>query len=288
MTVLTPQEKIKVNKKWLIYYRKGYNIYVQLIVVYKVKVILGSSSPTIREVAKPRVFDFKGETMKTAILVDGAYYRKVTSSVFGEDTPQNAVDRLYKYCMRHLSETRDGKNIYNDLYRIFYYDCPPAAINVFHPYLQKDINLGKTEQYKWMNDFIKEMKKQRKVALRLGKLSDYDLNYNFKFSTTKKLLSRKITVEELEESDFQLNIRQKGVDMKIGVDIASLAYKKQVDQIVLIAGDSDFVPASKLARREGIDFVLDPLGRQVKDDLFEHIDGLKSRDDKYYKNRNNK
>lgn len=71
----------------MIYYRKGYNIYVQLIVVYKVKVILGSSSPTIREVAKPRVFDFKGETMKTAILVDGAYYRKVTSSVFGEDTP---------------------------------------------------------------------------------------------------------------------------------------------------------------------------------------------------------
>ncbi len=272
----------------MIYYRKGYKIYVQLIVVYNVKVILGSSSPTIREVAKPRVFDFKGETMKTAILVYGAYYRKVTSSVFGEDTPQNAVDRLYKYCMRHLSETRDSKTIYNDLYRIFYYDCPPAAINVFHPYLQKDINLGKTEQYKWMNDFIKEMKKQRKVALRLGKLSDYDLNYNFKFSTTKKLLSRKITVEELEESDFQLNIRQKGVDMKIGVDIASLAYKKQVDQIVLIAGDSDFVPASKLARREGIDFVLDPLGRQVKDDLFEHIDGLKSRDDKYYKNRNNK
>ncbi len=47
--------------------------------------------------------------------------------------------------------------------------------------------------------------------------------------------------------------------MRIGLDIASLAYKKQIDQIILIAGDSDFVPAAKLARREGIDFILDPM-----------------------------
>ena len=44
----------------------------------------------------------------------------------------------------------------------------------------------------------------------------------------------------------------------------------------MIAGDSDFVPAAKLARREGIDFILDPMWNKIKDDLFEHIDGLKS------------
>lgn len=70
--------------------------------------------------------------------------------------------------------------------------------------------------------------------------------------------------------------QQKGVDMRVGVDIASLAYKKQVDQIILIAGDSDFVPAAKLARREGVDFILDPMWADIKPDLFEHIDGLKS------------
>nr|WP_243735402.1 NYN domain-containing protein [Xanthomonas oryzae] len=47
--------------------------------------------------------------------------------------------------------------------------------------------------------------------------------------------------------------------MRIGIDISSLALKHQVDQIVLFAGDADFVPAAKLARREGIDFVLDPM-----------------------------
>lgn len=64
--------------------------------------------------------------------------------------------------------------------------------------------------------------------------------------------------------------------MKIGLDIASLAYKQQVDQIVLVAGDADFVPAAKLARREGIDFILDPLWSSVSADLHEHIDGLQS------------
>ena len=62
--------------------------------------------------------------------------------------------------------------------------------------------------------------------------------------------------------------------MKIGLDIASLAYQKRVDQIILIAGDSDFVPAAKHARREGIDFILDPMWHTIKPNLYEHIDGL--------------
>ena len=38
--------------------------------------------------------------------------------------------------------------------------------------------------------------------------------------------------------------------MKLGLDIATLTLKKQVNKIVLISGDSDFVPAAKLARAE--------------------------------------
>ena len=54
------------------------------------------------------------------------------------------------------------------------------------------------------------------------------------------------------------------------------AFKKQVDQIVLIAGDADFVPAAKQARREGIDFILDPMWQPIPPNLNEHIDGLRS------------
>ena len=64
--------------------------------------------------------------------------------------------------------------------------------------------------------------------------------------------------------------------MRIGLDIASITLKRQADVIILVAGDSDFVPAAKLARREGLQFVLDPLWQQVSRDLFEHIDDLRS------------
>ncbi|HET6184489.1 MAG TPA: NYN domain-containing protein [Acetobacteraceae bacterium] len=80
----------------------------------------------------------------------------------------------------------------------------------------------------------------------------------------------------LADDDFTYDVRQKGVDMTIGIDIASLAYKRQVDQIVPVAGDADCVPAAKLARREGIDFILDPMWRPTPPSLSEHIDGLRS------------
>lgn len=97
----------------------------------------------------------------------------------------------------------------------------------------------------------------------------------------------KITIDDLTENDVQFDFSQKMVDMKIGLDIASITLKKQVEQIVLVAGDSDFVPAAKLARREGIDFLLDPMWNPIKPHLFEHIDGLHSTLNLSKKNRNN-
>ena len=64
--------------------------------------------------------------------------------------------------------------------------------------------------------------------------------------------------------------------MRIGLDIATITLNKQADVIVLVSGDSDFVSAAKLARRNGITFVLDPLWQNVSPDLLEHIDGLRS------------
>ena len=64
--------------------------------------------------------------------------------------------------------------------------------------------------------------------------------------------------------------------MRIGIDIASLTLKKQADTIILVSADSDFVPATKLARREGVEVILDPLWHTAHSDLHEHIDGLRS------------
>lgn len=88
------------------------------------------------------------------------------------------------------------------------------------------------------------------MALRVGEVMDSSVQYNIKPNVTKKLMNGDLNVEDLIERDFVLGVKQKGVDMRIGLDIASLAYKKQVDRIILIAWNSDFVPAAKLARRE--------------------------------------
>lgn len=209
---------------------------------------------------------------KTAILVDGGFYRKRATHLWGKHTPEEAASALFSYCMRHLSERKHQ----HELYRIFYYDCPPIKKQMYHPLLGKTIDLGKSEQYAWMTEFLNQLKMRRKVALRLGSLDNNNSAFYLKYDVQKKLCAGTIQVSELGVDDFEPNIKQKGVDMKIGVAIASLSYKKQVDQIVLIAGDSDFVPAAKLARREGIDFVLDPLGAEINAQLFEHIDGKRS------------
>ena len=84
------------------------------------------------------------------------------------------------------------------------------------------------------------------------------------------------TVNDLTDDSFGPALRQKGVDMRIGLDIASITLKRQANVIILVAGDADFVPAAKLARREGVHFTLDPLGQNVSEDLLEHIAGLRS------------
>lgn len=210
--------------------------------------------------------------IKTAILVDGGFYRKRARSLFGDKTPEERAKELHDYCMSLLKNNYESRN----LYRIFYYDCPPSDKVVYHPLTMKSVDLKRTDEYKWMTAFLTELKKERKVALRMGRMSEEAAQYQLRYDVLKKLFRKEISVDDIIESNFQLNFKQKGVDMRIGIDISSLAFKGQVDQIILIAGDSDFVPASKQARREGIDFILDPMGSHINDDLFEHIDGIKS------------
>lgn len=211
--------------------------------------------------------------IKTAIMVDGAFYRKRAYYFWGNKTPKERADELDNYCRKHIKDEVLGA----ELYRVFYYDCPPVGKKVFHPLLNKAIDLSTTDQYKWGTEFYKELMHRRKFALRMGRLAEEQAAYVLHPKIMRQLVSGTILKDDLKEGDFYLDIKQKGVDMKIGVDIASLAYKKQVDRIILISGDSDFVPAAKQARREGIDFILDPMRAKIKDDLFEHIDGMRTK-----------
>lgn len=164
----------------------------------------------------------------------------------------------------------------HDLYRIFFYDCPPLTKKMHNPISKKAVDFSKSKEAIFRNQLHQELVKKRKTALRLGRLSDINVSWQIKPRIQMELFKGKRNWQSLTESDVSLDIIQKGVDMRIGLDIASVVLKKQANRIVLISGDSDFVPASKLARREGADFILDPMYQQIPDDLFEHIDGLRS------------
>lgn len=45
---------------------------------------------------------------------------------------------------------------------------------------------------------------------------------------------------------------QKGIDIQIGVDLVLLSAKQQISHAVVIAGDSDLIPALTVAKNEGV------------------------------------
>lgn len=209
--------------------------------------------------------------VKVAILIDGGFFIKRFNAQYNKNkdkSGEEVAELLYTMAMKHVG----GKNT---LYRIFYYDCYPLDKKAHNPITKKAIDFSKTPEFAFKTELINALKRKRKVALRMGTLKD-NHNWLIRPDVVKELLSGSKKIEDLKEGDVYLDLKQKGIDMKIGTDIASLALKGFVDTIVLFSGDSDFVPASKLARREGIDFILDPMGANVEPQLFEHIDGMYS------------
>ncbi len=213
-----------------------------------------------------------------AILVDGGFYLKHCKKQSDVGDVGEVISNLTAHCLKHLSNQKSNKKYINEperLYRIFFYDCPPITKKLHHPITKRAIDLKKSPTALFRQDLHNQLRKTRNVALRLGFLDEKNARWTIKDpNQVKDLISGKITYTDIVEDDVVYHAQQKSVDMKIGLDIASMAYKKQVNKIILISGDSDFVPAAKLARREGIEFILDSMNAPIKPDLQEHIDGL--------------
>ncbi|PMW99550.1 NYN domain-containing protein [Pseudomonas sp. FW215-R2] len=225
--------------------------------------------------------------MPTAVLVDGAYFIKRFRRIEPHNAfnAERAADLVHRWATAHLmSRAFSGQSGLpsgpqqrprKELYRIFFYDCPPLDTKQHNPITKKFVDFSKSKEAVFRRELHIRLRSKRKLALRLGHLSK-DVKWTIKPSRIAELLKGKIQISDLTETDVSIDTRQKGVDMRIGVDVASLSFKQQVDQIVLIAGDADFVPAAKMARREGVDFILDPMWQNIPDGLMEHIDGLRS------------
>lgn len=231
--------------------------------------------------------------MPTAVVVDGAYFLRRFSNVFdglSDSNPHHIVTGLMwlvanQIAFRDKSIVMDS--IYDkelnrldlswadspSLYRIFFYDCPPLMKKTQRPISKKAYDLSKSDTAIARLALHSEIQKIRKIALRLGRLNE-GFDWRPKPDAVARWIADGSNFKPTDD-DFTISTTQKGVDMRLGLDVASMAFKRQVDQIVLVAGDGDFVPAVKLARREGIDVVLVPMGGVAAKDLMAHVDGVR-------------
>lgn len=218
----------------------------------------------------------------TAILVDGGFFVRRFGTVYPDidrHNPSAVADMLNRMCLGHLyarAGKGQGSNKVADLYRIYFYDCPPLEKRLHTPLSKKAFNLATQPEAVFRKALHAELRQNRKTALRLGRLDEKNGAWTLRPAVMQDLIKGTRLWADLTDDDFYYYARQKIVDMKIGLDIAVLAEKRLVNQIVLVAGDSDVVPAAKHARREGIDFLLDPMWNNIAPDLHEHIDGLRS------------
>lgn len=218
---------------------------------------------------------------KVAILIDGGYFLKRLPTVCPRadlTDPESVTWALRRLIAAHLRSRNKIEKLPHEralLYRSFYYDARPYMGKEHRPVSGRAIDYARSNEAKFRLDLHERLKRMSHMAVRLGEVRR-ERGWILREDVQKRLLRGEITVADLTDDHFTPGLRQKAVDMRIGTDIASLTLKRQVDTIVLVAGDSDFVPASKLARREGVKVVLDPLWRSVAPELFEHIDGLQS------------
>jgi uncharacterized LabA/DUF88 family protein len=195
-----------------------------------------------------------------AVLLDGGFLKyalkqKREDGPISPELVQSFVDSIGK-----LPSLAGAK-----LHRIYYYDAKPLTGTHKGP-LGKSVDFSGSELYKISTNQHRSFTRLPYFAMRYG-----DLSYKGWYVTEKAVRSLKAG-SAIKAEHLAPNVQQKGVDMRIGLDIATLSLKRQVTAIVLVTGDSDLVPAMKLARREGTQLILVTLAGKLKDAMYEHAD----------------
>ena len=158
------------------------------------------------------------------------------------------------------------------IYRVFYYTADPLTSRATNPISKVETNFASTSQHSQNLSLINMLENQPDFAVRRGQL----VLQGWKIRPMAIQALSAGTKSTVTGADLKPNINQKGVDMMIGLDMASLAIKRLVSTVVVVSGDSDLVPAMKLARTEGLRVYLATLGEQVRPELKIHADRILS------------
>ena len=186
---------------------------------------------------------------KIAVMLDGGHLRvhaKKAGRVFDPDY----IEKI------GLASPTAGEVIQ----RVLYYDCAPFNGSAILPVS------GSRKIFTNSDEWLKRLSYKDLFSVRLGvlKFRGFVLNNN-KIPYTPG--------EPLTDADFHADFERKGVDMRIGIDIANLSSNKSVDLIALATNDTDCIPAMKHARRSGLQVALITVpGYQPVPELLAHSD----------------
>jgi len=200
---------------------------------------------------------------RVAILLDGEFVKKILSQRRGR-FPSAAdiaaeVDRI-----RRGDGVRD-----HQLHRVFFSTADPFAGTRTNPMSGDQVRSERTAAHRRNRSLTARLELLPDFAVRRGTL--VHLGWQLRPAFVRRLKRGEQAL--LQPDDVIPRLEQKGVDMRAGLDIASLALKRLVGTVILVAGDADFIPALKLARREGLKVFLDTLGAShVRGELRVHAD----------------
>lgn len=200
--------------------------------------------------------------MSYVIMLDGGFLKKEYADVYRHDPSSLDIEEFSHKLKTYVPPT-------DELIRIYYYDSEPLKLEVIKPISRAKMNLENHPSYLPNVNRIAKLKQTNYFAVREGRV--VFRGWKIRKGSIGKAAS------SLVDSDFSPDIQQKGVDMKIGLDIAWISYNKIADRILVVTGDSDFIPAFKLARRNGIQVFLFTLGHGAPTELLDHADFLEKK-----------
>jgi uncharacterized LabA/DUF88 family protein len=166
---------------------------------------------------------------KTVVLIDGGFLRsQVNEAKKTYDVP--FIERFSLSCLGQDEECL----------RLLYYDCAPYVGTATLPISGTPKNFQGSD--KWLHDIAA----LDLFAVRRGVLK-------FRGFVRKKLTPGTVP---LTDADFKPQFEQKGVDMRIGLDIAAYSAEHLAERIILVTNDTDCVPAMKFARKAGLQTII--------------------------------
>jgi uncharacterized LabA/DUF88 family protein len=115
--------------------------------------------------------------------------------------------------------------------RVYFYHAHPATGVLRNPISGIETNLARTDVYRQHENLLEKLELRPDFALRLGNTSTREWKLG-----ERALRSLLQSPRLIEPDDLIPNIEQKGVDLRIGLDIARLALTRSVQSIAFLDG----------------------------------------------------